>query len=105
MSVPSPSFVGKLTAKWYPQSGQSNRIWAPIRVGPIEPVGMTKASTTNARKTKARMKATRIDSIVSFTFPSACELLEEEALSAAMGASYARGTGAASDDLAGLDDG
>src|SRR5437870_5406004 len=38
---------------------------APSSVGAIEPVGMTNASTMNARKTKARMKATRIDSSVS----------------------------------------
>src|SRR6185503_19333500 len=45
---------------------------APSRVGAIEPVGMTNASTTNARKMKARMKATRIDSSVSFTLPWSC---------------------------------
>ena len=42
---------------------------APSSVGAIEPVGMTKASTMKARKTKARMKATRIDSTVSLTPP------------------------------------
>src|SRR2546427_12304484 len=41
---------------------------APSSVGAIEPEGITNASTTNARKTKARMKATRIDSIVSLIF-------------------------------------
>src|SRR5687767_15315859 len=46
---------------------------APRSVGAIDPVGMTKASTTNARKMNARMKATRIDSIVSLTLPSFCD--------------------------------
>src|SRR5262249_52335943 len=36
-------------------------------VDAIDPVGMTKASTTKARKIKARMKATRMDSRVSLT--------------------------------------
>src|SRR5687768_16422051 len=45
---------------------------APSSVGAIEPVGMTNASTTNARKMKARMNATRIDSTVSLTLPSWC---------------------------------
>src|SRR5438046_1729000 len=40
-----------------------------MSVGAIEPVGMTKASTTNARKMNANTKAMRIDSIVSFTPP------------------------------------
>src|SRR4051794_31740733 len=43
---------------------------APSSVGAIEPVGMTNASTTYARKMKARMNATRIDSMVSLMFPS-----------------------------------
>src|SRR5438132_6532280 len=41
-----------------------------MSVGAIEPVGMTNASTTNARKTNASTKATRIDSIVSLTLVS-----------------------------------
>src|SRR6476646_2199357 len=45
---------------------------APINVGAIDPVGMTNASTMNARNTNARMNATRIDSIVSLTLPSWC---------------------------------
>src|SRR5690242_3442200 len=40
---------------------------APRSVVAIEPVGMTKASTTKARNTNARMKAIRMDSMVSFT--------------------------------------
>src|SRR4051812_13817989 len=43
---------------------------APSSVGAIDPVGMTNASTTNARKMNAKMNATRIDSIVSLTFVS-----------------------------------
>ena len=38
----------------------------------MDPVGMTNASTTNARKMNARMKATRIDSIVSLTLVPPC---------------------------------
>ena len=45
-------------------------MWRPSSVGAIDPVGMTNASTMNARKTNARMNATRIDSIVSLTLPS-----------------------------------
>src|SRR4051812_3507409 len=45
-------------------------MWAPSRVGAIDPVGITNASTTNARKMNARMNAIRIDSSVSFTPPS-----------------------------------
>jgi hypothetical protein len=47
---------------------------APSRVGAIEPVGMTNASTTKARKMNARMNATRIDSIVSLTLLSFWEV-------------------------------
>src|SRR3954471_9641927 len=43
---------------------------APSSVGAMEPVGMTKASTVNARKMNARMNATRIDSSVSLTLLS-----------------------------------
>src|SRR4051794_36520839 len=60
----------KLTVQRYPQSAHRYRMWAPSSVGAIDPVGMTNASTTNARKMKARMNATRMDSIVSLTFPS-----------------------------------
>src|SRR2546428_14175043 len=48
---------------------------APSSVGAIEPVGMTNASTTKARKMNARMKATRIDSTVSFAPPSSSALV------------------------------
>src|SRR5437868_14699278 len=58
------------TSKVYPHSLQVKRMWAPSSVGAIEPVGMTNASTTNARKMNARMNATRIDSSVSFTLLS-----------------------------------
>src|SRR3954468_10553305 len=44
---------------------------APSRVGAIDPVGMTNASTTKARNTNARMNATRIDSSVSLTLDAA----------------------------------
>src|SRR6266700_2913561 len=52
----------------------------------MEPVGMTNASTTNARKMNARMKATRIDSTVSLTLLSCAALPADFA---AMRASYA----------------
>ena len=38
-------------------------------MGAIDPVGMTNASTTKARKTNARIKAMTIDSMVSLTPP------------------------------------
>lgn len=47
----------------------------------IEPVGMTKASTMKARKTKAKMKATTIDSSVS-AIPSMVGLEPDEVGSA-----------------------
>jgi hypothetical protein len=39
--------------------------WAPSSVGAIEPVGMTKASTTNARNVRATTSAMMIASMVS----------------------------------------
>src|ERR1700722_3506872 len=45
---------------------------APSKVGAIDPVGMTKGSTTKARNTNASTNATRIDSIVSRTLVWGC---------------------------------
>src|SRR6476660_8563494 len=79
----SPLLEGeKFTSNRQPQSGQRKRMCAPSSVGAIEPVGMTNASTTKARKMNARMKATMIDSIVSLMFAS---LLSVEAFAGAGG--------------------
>src|SRR5829696_7883960 len=58
---------------------------APSSVGAMEPVGMTNASTTKARKMKARMNATRIDSTVSLALPSSLPDARRAAATAAAG--------------------
>jgi hypothetical protein len=40
-------------------------LWRPINVGAIDPVGMTNASASNARKSSASVKAMTIASTVS----------------------------------------
>src|SRR3982751_3747034 len=51
----------------------------------MDPVGITNASTTKARKMKARMNATRIDSTVSLALPSSALDARRAAAAAAAG--------------------
>ena len=51
------------------QFGHVRRKCAPRRVSAMLPVGMTKASTTNALKTNARIKAISRESMVSLKVP------------------------------------
>src|SRR6185436_15674300 len=66
----SHSLLAPVLYQW-PHSGHFTSLCRPIRVGAIEPVGMTKASATNPRKRRARMMAIATDSMVSLQPPSA----------------------------------
>ena len=53
------------TRKSRPHSVHTRSLWRPMSVGAMEPVGITNASASKARKRSASVKATTIDSIVS----------------------------------------
>jgi hypothetical protein len=57
-------------ANSYPDCGERTRTWAPIKVGAIDPVGMTKPSSTYERKAIAMANATMRDWIVSTDHPA-----------------------------------
>ena len=58
------------TRKSRPHDSQARSLWRPISVGAMEPVGITKASASNARNKSASVNAITTDSTVSRPKPS-----------------------------------